>query len=399
MRLLFVADGRSPIALNWIAYFADHGYEVHLASTYPSAPDLKLAGLYIVPAAFSEAASGTRQRNEYSSGGTGFGKESTRSEKLRRWLPVGVRTSIRQWLGPLTLPRASQRLVEIFTLVKPDLVHAMRIPYEGMLATLADPAAPLVVSIWGNDFTLHAVSNPWMGNLTRRTLRRADAIHADCQRDIRLAQTWGFPLDRPYRVLPGGGGVQLDQFYPAEKPPVEPSVINPRGLRAYIRNDTFFQAIPLVLKHCPQARFLCPAMDGEAEAKSWVEKLEIANYVELLPRQTRFQMAELFRRSQVVVSPSTHDGTPNTLLEAMACGCFPVVGDIESLREWITPGVNGLLVDPGDPRAFADAIILGLESAELRQRAARLNRLSVEQRAEYGKVMGAAREYYQSLLK
>ena len=37
---------------------------------------------------------------------------------------------------------------------------------------------------------------------------------------------------------------------------------------------------------------------------------------------------------------------PEAILEAMALGCFPIAGDIESVREWITPGVNGILVDP-----------------------------------------------------
>ena len=49
-------------------------------------------------------------------------------------------------------------------------------------------------------------------------------------------------------------------------------------------------------------------------------------------------MAAVFQGARVAVSPSTHDGTPNTLLEAMSCGSFPVAGDIESLREWIEPG-------------------------------------------------------------
>jgi glycosyltransferase involved in cell wall biosynthesis len=138
-------------------------------------------------------------------------------------------------------------------------------------------------------------------------------------------------------------------------------------------------------------------MAGEAEAQGWAEKLKIENFVELLPRQTRLQMAELFRQSQVIVSPSTHDGTPNTLLEAMACGCFPVVGDIESLREWITPGVNGLLVDPGDPQALADAIVLGLEHPGLRRRAATHNYHLVEERAEYHKSMQAAELFYRSI--
>ena len=54
LKLLFVVDGRSPIALNWIRYFVDAGHEVHLASMYPCQPDLELASLTIIPVAFSQ---------------------------------------------------------------------------------------------------------------------------------------------------------------------------------------------------------------------------------------------------------------------------------------------------------------------------------------------------------
>ncbi len=114
-------------------------------------------------------------------------------------------------------------------------------------------------------------------------------------------------------------------------------------------------------------------MAGEVQAERWLRQLAIEGKVELLPLQSRAQMAEIFRRAWVVVSPSVHDGTPNTLLEAMACGCFPVVGDIESLREWIQPGVNGLLVDPRDPKALAEAVLSGLGQTELLVGAAQKN--------------------------
>ena len=50
---------------------------------------------------------------------------------------VRLRTLARQWLGPLTLSRAAQRLRAVIDQLQPDLVHAMRIPYEGMLAAVA----------------------------------------------------------------------------------------------------------------------------------------------------------------------------------------------------------------------------------------------------------------------
>jgi glycosyltransferase involved in cell wall biosynthesis len=281
----------------------------------------------------------------------------------------------------------------------------MRIPYEGMLAALAleglplKKRPPLLVSIWGNDFTLHACSNLWMAALTRRSLRTASAVHADCFRDVRLAREWGFGPGRLTIVLPGAGGVQTDLFRPPDDGADRPAwVINPRGIRAYVRTDTFFRAVPAVLEACPQARFICPGMAGEAEALGWVERLGVGAAVELLPRQTRPQMAELFGRAAVMVSPSTHDGTPNTLLEGMACGCFPVVGDLESIREWIAPGVNGLLVDPADPAALAQAVRIGLERSDLRARALKINLRRIVDRAEHEGVMDAAQRFYRDLI-
>jgi glycosyltransferase involved in cell wall biosynthesis len=194
--------------------------------------------------------------------------------------------------------------------------------------------------------------------------------------------------------------VQPELFYPPDNPGArQPLVVNPRGLRAYIRNDTFFQAVSLVLVRRPDVRFVCPAMAGEAEPRRWLAELGIAAQVELLPVQSHAQMADLFRRALVAVSPSTHDGTPNTLLEAMACGCFPVAGDIESLREWIEPGTNGLLVDPGDPQALAEAILLALDQPGLRQRAAGQNARLIAEKADYEKVMQSAERYYAEISK
>jgi glycosyltransferase involved in cell wall biosynthesis len=385
MRLLFVADGRSPIALNWMQYFADRGDEVFLASTFACQPTLKLSGLEIVPVAFS----GVKSASAASS-----------RPRSRLWgaSTLQLRIVLRQWLGPLTISRAARRLRGVIERVKPDLVHAMRIPYEGMLA--ADAVAgltPLLVSVWGNDFTLHAPSTPLMRHYTEWTLKVADALHADCQRDIRLGKQWGFSVNKPTLVAPGSGGIRIDVFYPPSTPIAAPLVVNPRGFRAYVRNDIFFQAIPLVLKERPDARFACAGMAGERQVIDWIEKLGIGSAVELLPPRPYAEMADLFRSAQVVVSPTTHDGTPNTLLEALACGCFPVAGDLESIREWITPGKNGLLVDASNASTLAAAILRGLNETALRRQAAEQNAAIIAGRAEYTRNMALAAKFYEKI--
>jgi glycosyltransferase involved in cell wall biosynthesis len=382
MRLLFVADGRSPIAQNWIRFFAqgaERSQEVYLASTFACSLDFPLNGLEIIPVAFS----GLKKASQ---------RPGTASART-----VGLRTAIRQWFGPLTIRRAANQLHSFIDRVKPDLVHAMRIPYEGMMAADAYQGTPLVVSTWGNDFTLHAPSTRLMSHYTRWTMQVANALHADCHRDVRLAKEWGFGWGKPALVAPGNGGIRTDVFYPPASLVEEPIIINPRGFRPYVRNGVFFKAIPLVLAKKPDAKFLFSLMAGEAQAEQWINELGIGQAVELLPPMSHSKMAETFRRAQIVASPSIHDGTPNSLLEGIACGCFPVAGDLESIREWITPGKNGFLFDSNNPQSIADALLAAIENKNLRKEAAGLNQNIIATRAEYHYSMKRAVEFYEGI--
>jgi glycosyltransferase involved in cell wall biosynthesis len=384
MKILFVADGRSPISQNWIRYFAERGDDVYLASTFACEVDFPLKRLECTPVAFSSV----KKQNSRP------GSSSSRT--------LGLRTRVRQWLGPLTISRSARKLRAFIREVQPDIVHALRIPYEGMLAASAlggmKSDARFIVSIWGNDFTLHAPSTPLMGYYTRKTMRAADALHSDCKRDIRLAQTWGLSVEKPSLVTPGNGGIKADVFYPPVEPVKNPVVINPRGFRAYVRNEAFFKSIPLVLEKRDDARFVCSSMQGEPQVLQWMQELKIEHAVQLNPLLSHEQMGDVFRAAQVVVSPSVHDGTPNSLLEGMACGCFPVAGDLESIREWITHGQNGFLVDPNNPQAIADAILIALEREDLRREAAGLNAKIISARAEYGGNMEKADEFYRLVI-
>ncbi|MGA9531618.1 MAG: glycosyltransferase family 4 protein [Anaerolineales bacterium] len=395
MRILFVADGRSPIARGWISSVLALGHEVHVVSTYRCDPWPSLASLTVVPVAFSGLKSG-----DAGAGGLGGARQ---------------RAQLRHWLGPLTVPLAARSLRLRLATLKPDLVHALRVPFEGMMAAWAGPAVPLVVSIWGNDFSLHAAGSPLMSRLTRRTMANAAGVHADCQRDVRLAHRWGLKLEKPTVVLPGNGGVappflapdpvsglesgsQVSELLSSRLDGEQPLVCNPRGLRAYVRNDVFFKSIPLVLAERPDVRFACPMMVGSRRAESWVARLSIESSVSLLGRLNAVEMAALLARSQVMVSPSEHDGTPNSLLEAMACGAFPVAGDLESLREWIDDGENGLLIDPSDPQALAKAILAALADPAWRRRAAAANRRLIETRAARQRVQEQVERFYQEVV-
>lgn len=402
MHILLVADGRAPSTAAWIKALLAMQHRISLVSTYPCASFDGLEGQFLLPVAFASMGGSTAGQRV----GTG------QSPSLARRMVRGARSVFqygRYWLGPLTLGLYAGKLRKIIQQAAPDLVHAFRIPFEGMLATAAKPAMPLAVTVWGNELTLHGYRSPLMRDWTVRTLHRANGLLADAHRDLRLAQAWGYAPEKPMLVLPGGGGIDLAEInrirseahhlLEQDLPAGVPLVVNPRGIRpGYVRNDVFFEAIPLVLRRQPQAVFICPAMEGQAQAVKWVEQFKISSAVRLLPHLSQSQLWDLFHLSDVTVSLSVHDGTPNTLLEAMACGCFPIVGDLESLREWITPGVNGLVVEADKPQALAEALLLALDRPALRQSAAEINLDLIRQRAEISYVRAQAQVFYERVV-
>jgi glycosyltransferase involved in cell wall biosynthesis len=353
----------------------------------------------VIPAAFSGMAGSQ-------AGGRSAANKKTRRavSRFRDLFMLG-----RYWLGPLTLKKSQDSFLEQLDKVQPDIVHALRVPFEGMLARVTPAGLPFVVSIWGNDLTLHAHGSPLMARETRLTLSRADGLMADAHRDLRLGREWGLRTETPVSCVPGGGGIDIqaintatnaNQPLPIEIPTDVPVVINPRGFRpGSVRNDTFFKAIPIVLEKKPETVFLCAGMAGQPEALQWLSRLGIEQSVLLLPFLPQEDLWRLFKRAAVTVSISQHDGTPNSLLEAMALGCFPVVGDIESTREWITDGQNGRLVKPSDVEGAASAILEGLESSSLHDQAGIKNNAIILERADRQKLLPEISRFYTSLIK
>ena len=410
MHVMLIADGRSPITRRWTQSLQALGHEITLVSSFPCTPLEGVERFFVLPVAFSGLAgsqvSGAKSRLLATSS-SGTATANIFRQMIRRYRSILQRG--RAFLGPFTLPFYENAITDLVNSHQPDLVHALRIPYEGMLASYTPPEVPMVVSIWGNDLTLHAPSSPLMQHFTRRTLDRADGLVTDVYRDLRVSRRWGFRDHCPVLVALTSGGIDLDEMERVKVqtdeavnsllPEDVPLVVNPRGLRpGYVRNDIFFRSIPLLLERWTNVCFICPSMQGQYEAEKWIKQLHIHEYVRLLPYLSQKQLWSIFRRSQVSVSLTTHDGTPNTLLEAMALGCFPVVGDIESLREWIVPGVNGLLIETGSPQALADALLLALRRDELRKSAALVNRALVQQRAEVGMLRSQLKLFYDSVI-
>lgn len=82
------------------------------------------------------------------------------------------------------------------------------------------------------------------------------------------------------------------------------------------------------------------------------------------------QVARLFRRTKIVLSPSWQEGFGLPGLEAMACGAVLVTTDSKGPRDYAEDGVNALVVEPQRPHRLAEAVERLLNDRRLRRRLA-----------------------------
>ncbi len=75
-------------------------------------------------------------------------------------------------------------------------------------------------------------------------------------------------------------------------------------------------------------------------------------------------VAPFLAATSVFVLPSYHEGTPKTVLEAMACGRAVITTDAPGCRDTVAHGLNGLLVPIRDAGALAGVMECLLQSPE-----------------------------------
>jgi len=86
------------------------------------------------------------------------------------------------------------------------------------------------------------------------------------------------------------------------------------------------------------------------------------------------------QQMNMCVLPSLWEGLPNVLLEAMAARCPIVATRIPGVDEIVLDGQTGILCEPGNASALAEALLRLIQNPELARAVAAAGRLRVEQR-------------------
>ena len=219
----------------------------------------------------------------------------------------------------------------------------------------------------------------------RLGMRHAPKIFFQNQDDLKVF-TDAKILPRHKAVMLHGSGVNVEKFTPTPLPE-EPGflcisrLIRDKGVVEYL------EAARKLHKLRPEAR--CVLVGPFDTNPSAIKPEELQSYiddgsVEYVGEHKDVQ--PFLRACTAYVLPSYHEGTPKTVLEAMACGRPAITTDAPGCRETVTDGVNGYLVPVRDVDAIVTAMERMLDDPANAQRMATEARRIAEDRYDVHKV-------------
>ena len=254
-------------------------------------------------------------------------------------------------------------------------------------------------------FTAHAKDiyqadlNP--GDLLERKLGAARFV-ATCT--CANAQVLSARHRRPTEVHTIYHGLDTDYFAPAP-PPASTDAPLILAVGRLVEKKGFDQLIAA----CAQLkrdglRFRCVIVGERGSAfeslRAQIDSLGLTEAVSLRSAVTQDRLREIYQGARVFALPcqimedGDRDGFPNVLAEAMAMGIPVVSTAISGIPEMIDDGVHGLLVQPRDPQALADALRRVLSDAALHERLARAARERICERFDSRRTTLALRDLF-----
>lgn len=271
-----------------------------------------------------------------------------------------------QSLNPFSALATVGALVRAFRSIRPAAViaYTAKPVTLGSIAARLTPGARFVALITGLGFAFipgqgarRRLARRAALFLYRLALRGSAAIIFQNPDDRDFFRTHDLLPSEPEPIVVGGSGIDLDHYRPAPLPDrmaflMVSRLLGDKGVREYLT-----ASVNLKRRHPDVAFRLIGYFDDSPDAVSReAVDAAIAGGVEYLGRQE--DVRPFIADASVYVLPSYHEGTPRSVLEAMAMGRPIVTTDVAGCRQTVDEGVNGLLVDARDAEALEAAMEL-----------------------------------------
>lgn len=313
-------------------------------------------------------------------------------------------------LSPVDDLRSLIFLVRFFRRFRPHIVHT-HTAKAGAIGRLAArlTRVPLVVHTYHGHVFHGYFSRPMtagflaiertLARSTSRLLTVSDSVKRELER---------YRIGAPGQVAVLPLGLDLGRFLDAESHAGalrrELGVDDRRPLIGIVarlvpikRHEDFIAAAARVAARIPEA--LCLVVgDGErrAELEALVRRHGLEERVRFLG--WRRDLDRLYADLDVVVLTSANEGSPVSLIEAMAAGRAVVATAVGGVPDLVEHGVSGLLGPPGDPASTAEAIVTLLGDPERRRAMGEAGRKRVRDAYGVDRLLSDMERLYAELL-
>lgn len=276
--------------------------------------------------------------------------------------------------------------------VKADIYHAH---YAAELTTWAAwilRKRPLIVTVMGGDvlFDEQGSLGPIGRWLTKRAVLGADLVTVKSPLLGDVVAGWGVPRERIMDIVwgvdgrifapdpQGAAAVRAHWGVTAE----DKVAFSPRMLKPLYNQLLMIEALARV----PKAKLVLSTYNQDAAYRAQVEnrarELGVAERVVFVPPVPTSEMAKSYSAADVILSLPPSDGTPQSVMEAMACGVPVILTDMERFKPLFTHAVTGWFVRL-TPTAVADGILTVLSDPDLYERLSTHARVLVKDKADF----------------
>jgi glycosyltransferase involved in cell wall biosynthesis len=287
--------------------------------------------------------------------------------------------------------------------IQPDLVHSFVMysacaPLLGVMQKY--PKVKWAYSAWGNDLFYYQNEQKRLSEI-KKTLPKLNYMFADCYRDFMIAEQNGFK-GKYLGTFPTGGGYDFSFYDKHLKPFKKRNVILIKGYEhKFGRCNRVLKAISTIKNNLEGFEIVVFGANQRVLKHVEKHKLDAWKNVKIYEQLSHQEVLKLMGLAYIYIGNSISDGMPNTLLEAIIMGAFPIQSNPGgATEEHIIHGKNGFLItNPESPDEIALHITQALKNPDLLESAVLFNNQNIRPKLERETVKKKVLEQYRLMEK
>lgn len=270
--------------------------------------------------------------------------------------------------------------------VKPDIVHSFALyvsctPIISVMERYADQK--WIYSSWGSDLFYFQNIPEYLKDI-KRVLPRVNCLFTDCKRDYNIAKQYGFK-GCFLGVYPGGGGFDLKKMQSYKEPIEDRKTILIKGFQGRSgRAIPVFKAVEKLKNQLKNFQIVVFGTDPEAFEYLNSSSLNGWTNFKAIGKVSHDEVLQLMGKALIYIGNSNSDGMPNTLLEAITQGAFPIQSNPGGgSAEVVAHLENGLLIEKiNNVEEIKAHILTALNARGLLDKAFKINQNQVTPQLE-----------------